>query len=157
MEGLSGPPTLLNDLLSMIPLILKVSHLRVPFIDFIRDSIEGHDLLHEQGGDSSSKETNQDVMVHDASVSGVTLESRDVTLERRGELPVFLYRAVGGQPGDSVPGHILVFKGLLELLEKVIPGSEGNGSAIDGVLPEGVGPGQGRPFSHVQEGEGDFL
>ena len=50
-----------------------------------------------------------------------------------------------------------MFERRLELLEEVIPGSEGNGGAVDGVLPEGVGPGQGRPFSHIQEGEGDFL
>ena len=50
-----------------------------------------------------------------------------------------------------------MFKHELELLQKVIPGSKGNSSAIDGVLLEGVSPGQGRPFSHVQESEGDLL
>ena len=64
---------------------------------------------------------------------------------------------MSGQPGDSVSGCVLVLKGLLELLKKVIPGSKGNGSAVDGVLPEGISPGQGRLFGHVQEGEGDFL
>ena len=49
-----------------------------------------------------------------------------------------------------------MLKGLLEFLEKVILGSEGDGGTIDGVLPEGVSPSQGRPFSHVQEGESNF-
>ena len=35
-------------------------------------------------------------MVHDVSVSGVTLEGRDVTLERRGELPILFGHMVGG-------------------------------------------------------------
>ena len=64
---------------------------------------------------------------------------------------------VSGQPGDGVPSRVLVFKSLLELLEKVIPGSEGYGCVSDGVLPEGICPGQSRPFGHIQEGEGDFL
>ena len=64
---------------------------------------------------------------------------------------------MGGQPGDGVPGSVLVFEGCLELLEKVVPGSKGDSCAIDGVLSEGVGPGQGRPFGHVREGEGDLL
>ena len=50
-----------------------------------------------------------------------------------------------------------MLKGLLELLEEVVPGSKGDGSAIDGIFMEGVSPGQGRPLSHVQEGKGDLL
>ena len=88
-------------------------------------------------------------MVHDAGVSGVALKGRDVTLERRGEFPVLLGYMIGGQPGDSVPGRVLVLKSLLELLEKVVPDSEGNSSAVDGIFSEGVSPGQGGPFSHV--------
>ena len=49
-------------------------------------------------------------MVCDAGASGVTLECRDVTFERGGILPVFLGHTVGGQPGDSVPGSVLVFE-----------------------------------------------
>ena len=45
----------------------------------------------------------------------------------------------------------------MELLEKVVPCSEGDGGAVNGVLPEGVSPGQDRPFSHVREGEGNLL
>ena len=59
----------------MIPLVLEVGRLRVPFVDFIEDSVEGHDPLHEWGGDSSSEETNQDVVIRDAGTSGVTLKS----------------------------------------------------------------------------------
>ena len=54
-----------------------------------------------------------------------------------------------GQPGDSVSCHVLVFKCLLELLEKVIPGSEGYSGASDGVFPEGVSLGQGGSFTHI--------
>ena len=96
-------------------------------------------------------------MVRDAGTGGVTLKGRDVALKGRGVLSVLLGHAMGGQPGDSVPGCVLVFERHLELLEKVIPRSEGNSGAIDGIFSEGVSPGQGRPFGHVQEGEDDPL
>ena len=50
-----------------------------------------------------------------------------------------------------------MFERCLELLEKVVPRSEGNGDAVDGIFSESVGPGQGRPFSHIREGEGDLF
>ena len=53
----------------------------VPFIDFIRDGVEGHDLLHKQGGDSGSKEADEDIVVRDAGAGGVTLEGQDLALE----------------------------------------------------------------------------
>ena len=81
MEGLSGPSALLSDLFYIVPLVLEVDGFQVSVIDFIWDCIKGHDPLHEQGGDSGSKETNEDVVVHNASTSGVTLEGQDVTLE----------------------------------------------------------------------------
>ena len=149
MESLGRPSVSLSDLLSAIPLVLEVSRLRVPFLDFIRDGVEGHDLLHEWGGDSSGEEADQDIVVCDASMSGVTLKCRDVALERRRELPVLLSHALSGQPGDGVPGSVLVFKSQLELLEEVVPGSKGYGSAIDGILLEGFSPGLSGSFSHV--------
>ena len=57
LESLSRPPASLNDLLSAIPLILEVNHLGVLVVDFIWDGVEGHDPLHERGGDSGGKET----------------------------------------------------------------------------------------------------
>ena len=81
MESLSGPSALLSDLLSTIPLVLEVGGFRVSVVDFIWDCIEGHDPLHEQGGDSGGEETDQDIVVSDAGTSGVALEGRDVTLE----------------------------------------------------------------------------
>ena len=149
MESLSRPPASLSNLLGMIPLILEVGRFRVPFIDFVGNGVKGHDPLHERGGDSGGEETDQDIVVHDAGASGVALECRDVTLERRGELPVLLGYAVGGQPGNGFPGCVLVFKGQLELLEKVVPGSEGYGGASNGVLSEGICPGQGRSLGHI--------
>ena len=147
----------MSDLLSAIPLVLEVSCLGVPFVNFIRDSVEGHDPFHEQGRDSGSEETDQDVVVRDASLGSVTLKCRDIALERRGVLPIILSHVMGGQPRDGVSGSVLVFEHCLELLKKVVPRSKGNSSAVDGVLPEGVSPGQGRPFSHIREGEGDLL
>ena len=88
-------------------------------------------------------------MVCDASTSGVTLEGQDVTLKRRGELPVLLNHVMGRQPGDGVPSCVLVFESQLELLEKVVPGSEGYSSASDGIFSEGVCPGQGGSFGHI--------
>ena len=96
LESLGRPPTSLSYLLSTIPLVLEVGRLSVPFIDFVRNGIERHDPLHERGGDSSSEEADEDVVVRDASVSGVTLECQDVTLKRRGVLPILLSHAVGG-------------------------------------------------------------
>ena len=74
LESLSGPPTSLSDLLSVIPLVLEVSHFRIPVINFIWDCVEGHDPLHEWGGDPNGKETDQDIMVCDAGMSGVALK-----------------------------------------------------------------------------------
>ena len=96
LESLSGPSALLSDLLSTIPLVLEVGGFRVSVVDFIWDCIEGHDPLHEQGGDSGGEETDQDIVVSDAGTSGVALECRDVALEGGRELPIFLNHAVGG-------------------------------------------------------------
>ena len=74
MESLDRPSTSLGDLLGAISLILEVGCLGVPVIDFIRDCIERYDLLHEWGGDSSGEETDQDIVVCDAGMSGVALK-----------------------------------------------------------------------------------
>ena len=86
----------MSDLLCMVPLVLEVGGFQVPVVDFVWDSIKGHDLLHEQSGDSSGEETNQDVVVCDSSTSGVTLKCQDVTLKRGGELPILFNHVVGG-------------------------------------------------------------
>ena len=96
-------------------------------------------------------------MVCDAGASGIALKCQDVTLERRGELPILFSHVMGRQPGDGVPGCVLVLKSQLELLEKVVPGSKGYGGASDGIFSEGVCPGQGGPFSHIREGEDNLL
>ena len=64
---------------------------------------------------------------------------------------------MGGEPGDSIPGSILVFKSVLEFPKEVIPGSESHGGASDCVFTESVSPGQSRSFNHVGEGEQNFL
>ena len=81
MEGLDRPLTSLGDLFSAVPLVLEVDDFRVPVIDLVWYGIKGHDLLHKQGGDSSGKEADKNVMVSDAGMSGVTLEGQDVTLK----------------------------------------------------------------------------
>ena len=98
MEGLGSSSTSLNNLFSMIPLILEVSDFGVPFINFTWDGIEGHDLLHEWCRDSGSEKTDENIMVHDASVSDIALESQDVTFERWGELPILFDYMMGGKP-----------------------------------------------------------
>ena len=96
MESLGRPPALLSDLLGVIPLILEVSCLSVPFVDFIWNGVEGHGPLHKRGGDSGGEEADQDIVVHDAGMGGVTLEGRDIALKRRGVLPILLGHLVGG-------------------------------------------------------------
>ena len=96
-------------------------------------------------------------MVHDASMSDVTLKCQDVALKRRGELPILFDYTMSGQPGDGIPSCVLVLKGFLELSKEVVPGSKGDGSAGDCILPESVSPSQDRSFSHVQVGKCDFI
>ena len=64
---------------------------------------------------------------------------------------------VGGKSGNSILNSILVFECGLEFSKEVIPSSEGHGGTGDGFFMEGVCPGQGRFFGHVQESEDDFL
>ena len=63
LESLGRPSVSLSDLLSTIPLVLKVGCLRVPVVNFIWDCVKGHDPLHECGGDSGGKKADQDIVV----------------------------------------------------------------------------------------------
>ena len=74
MEGLSSPSTSLGYLFCLVPIVLEMSGLDIPFINFVRDSVKGHDPFHEWCGNPSSKETNKDVVVHDASMGDIALE-----------------------------------------------------------------------------------
>ena len=71
----------MSNLFHAVPLVLEVDGFRVPVVDLVWYGVKGHDLLHEWGGDSSSEEADQDVVVSDAGVDGVTLECRDIALE----------------------------------------------------------------------------
>ena len=153
LESLGSPSTLLGNLLCTIPLVLEVSHLDVPFIDFFRDSVKGHDSFHEWGRNSSSKEANENIVICDASTGDIALEGQDVTLEQRGELPIFLYHSLGRESEDGIPGGVLVFTSCLKHGKEVVPHSQGYCCSRDGFLVEGVYPGQGRSFSHVGQGE----
>ena len=57
LEGPGRPPASLDNLFCAVPLILEVDGFQIPLINFIQYRVQGHDLLHEQGGDSISKET----------------------------------------------------------------------------------------------------
>ena len=91
MEGLGGSSTSLSNLFHVIPLVLKVDGLGVPVVnlvwycvkghDLVWYYVEGHDLFHKGGRDSCSEEADQDIVVCNASMGGVTLESRDVTFQ----------------------------------------------------------------------------
>ena len=140
---------MLGNLLGPIPLVLEVDGFHVPVINFIWDCVKRHDLFYKQDGDSGSKEANEDIVVCDASMSGVALEGQDITLERWGELPILFSHIMGGKLEDGISDGILILKGLLKISQEVIPGSEGYDSTSDGILLEGISPGQGRPFSHV--------
>ena len=96
MESLGRPSALLGNLFHAVPLVLEMDCLGVSIIDLVWYSIKGHDLFHKWGGDSSSKEADQDVMVHDAGTDGVTLECGDITFQREGELSILLSHVVGG-------------------------------------------------------------
>ena len=121
LESLSGPSTVLGNLFCSIPLVLEVDSLGIPVIDLIRDSVNGHDLLHEWNGDSGSEEANEDIMVCDAGAGDIALKGGNVTLKQRGELSIFLGHTMGGKPGDGIPSSVLVFKYCLECGKEVIP------------------------------------
>ena len=106
-------------------------------------------MFHKWDGNSGGEEADEGVVVHDTSMSGVTLEGQDITFEGQGELPVFLDYMVGEKPGDGIPSSVLMFKGFLELSKEVVPAFKGHSCANDCILLEGIGPGQGRPFGHV--------
>ena len=64
---------------------------------------------------------------------------------------------LGGKPGDGIPGDVVVFKRGVELHDEVSEGSKGKQCSRDGALVKGCCPSKGRPFGHVQEGEGDLF
>ena len=110
----------------------------VPVVNFVGDSVKGYDVLHEWGGNSGGKETYEDVMVHDASVGNVTLESWDVALKWRGEPSILFDHSVDEESGNDVLYSILAFKCGLELSYEVILGSKGHYGADDGFFSEGI-------------------
>ena len=95
LEGLGSPSTVLDNLVCLISFVLEVDGLSVPFIDLTENSVEGHDSFHEQCVNSNSEETNKYIVVSDAYMDYVTLESQDVTLKQRGEFPVLFGHLMG--------------------------------------------------------------
>ena len=74
MEGLSGPSALLSNLVHTVPLVLEISGLGLSLIDFIRDSVKGHDPLHKQSRDSDSEEADEHIVISNVSVGDIALE-----------------------------------------------------------------------------------
>ena len=74
LESLGGPSTSLSNLLCVVPLVLEVGGFQIPVVNFVWDCVKGHDLLHKWDRDSDSEEAYEDIVVHNASMSGVALE-----------------------------------------------------------------------------------
>ena len=81
MESLGWPSTLLDNLFCAISLVLEMGHLSIPVVNLIWDGVMGHDLLHKWSGDSGSEEADEDIVICDTGMGGITLEGRDVTFE----------------------------------------------------------------------------
>ena len=89
----------------------------------------------------------------------MVFESGDVFRQRGGVRVVLfaLLHALGGKPGDGVPGDVVVFKCGVELRDEVSESSKGKRCSRDGALAEGRCPGKSRSFSHIRKSESDLL
>ena len=96
MKSLSGSSTTLGNIIHSILLILEVSGLNVPLVDFCRDRVKGHNLFYERGRNSSDKEANEDVVINDTGVDDIALGCGDITLKCGGELSVLFDHSLGG-------------------------------------------------------------
>ena len=123
---------------------MESDSLLVPFVDGGGDGVHGHDSAHERGWDSCREVSDQDVGVGDIGEGDVVFECGDI-LHQRGRVGVvlFLLHPLGGKPGDSVSGDIVVFKRGVELRDEVSEGSKGKRCSRDGALAEGCRPGKG--------------
>ena len=81
LKGLSGSSTVLDDLISLVLLILEMSGLCVPLVNFHEYRVEGHNLLHERDGDPSSKEADENIVTNDTSMDDIPLEDENTTFE----------------------------------------------------------------------------
>ena len=82
----------------------------------------------------------------------------NIFCQRGGVGVVFLLlHSLGGKPGDSVSGDVVVFKRGVELCNEVGESSKGKRCSRDSALAKGRCPGKSRPFSHVREGESDLF
>ena len=80
----------------------------------------------------------------------MVFERGNVFRQRGGvRVVLFLLHSLGGTPGDSVSGDVVVFKCSVELRDEVGESSEGKRCSRDGALVKGRCPGKGRPFGHV--------
>ena len=71
---LGGVLVSFQDFLCSLPLSLEVDSFGVPFLDSSWYGIHGHDLLHERGGYSDKKVSNEDVWVFDIGLDDMVLE-----------------------------------------------------------------------------------
>ena len=88
----------------------------------------------------------------------MVFESGNVFRQRGGVgVVLLLLHSLGGKPGNSVSGDVVVFKRSVELSDEVGESSEGKHCSRDGALAEGRCPSKGRSFSHVGKSESDLL
>ena len=149
----------LGDVIHSFPLGLEGDGLFIPVVDGGGDSVHGHDATHQRGWDSCREISDQDVGVRDICKGYMVFEGGDI-LRQRGRIRVvfrILLHTLGRQPGDGVPGDVMVFERGIELCDKVSESSEDERGARDAALAKGRGPGEGRPFGHVGESEGDLF
>ena len=62
-------------------------------------------------------------MICDASMGNVTLEGRDVTFERGGEIPILLDHTLGEKPRNGISDNVLMLECHLESCKELSPSS----------------------------------
>ena len=157
--GLMGRPRVpLGNVVGALPLSLESDGLLVPLVDGGGDGIHGHDAAHERGWDSCGEISNQDIGVGDICKGDMVLKRGNIFRQGGGVGVVLLFlHSLGGKPGDSISGDIVVLERGVELRDKISEGSEGKHCSRDGALAEGRCPGKSRPFSHVRKSESNLF
>jgi len=136
-----------SDFVSAIPLGLEMNGLLVPVADGGGDGVHGHDMSHERRGNPSGVISDENVLVVNGRHSYVVLEEGGVFGEGWGEFVSssifswFLYHSLGGEPGDDIGFHVMVFKRSFEVGDENSEGSHSDGRAYEGVVSERSCPG----------------
>ena len=155
---MGGFEVLLGDFISAFPLSLEGNGFSIPVIDGRENHGHGHDMVHEGGRDAGREVSDKDVLIGNAYKGGVVLEMRDILNKGQEIGVVFSFgHAFGGEPGNGIAGNVMVFEHGFKLLDEVGEGSNGDGSARDGILSDSSCPGKGRSLDYIRQGKGNFL